>query len=166
MESIFLKLIVVLSIFGLFLFFINKALRKWLNVEKRKIFSYGHVNEKHKKIDLAIRIVFIAMMIMGIFINITRDPLDRIWYLETYNLLFGCIFITEIVRVMMEKRYAENKNDYIFTAIQLVILAIFLLIVFSTDFFGLLNNKGSNEAQKNNDQKLIRNLYFYHILSI
>ncbi|QCR33431.1 DUF4181 domain-containing protein [Lysinibacillus sp. SGAir0095] len=141
MESIFLKLIVVLSIFGLFLFLFNKALRKWLNVEKRKFFSYGHVNEKHTKIDWAIRIVFIAMMIMGIFINITRDPLDRIWYLETYNLLFVCIFITEIVRVMMEKRYAENKNDYIFTAIQLVILAIFLLIVFSTDFFGLLNSE-------------------------
>ncbi|MDQ7862082.1 DUF4181 domain-containing protein [Peribacillus frigoritolerans] len=24
-------------------------MRKWLNVEKKKLFSYGHVNDKHKK---------------------------------------------------------------------------------------------------------------------
>lgn len=51
-------LILLLIVFGLILFFINKAVRKRLNVEKRKFFSYGHVNEKHKKIDWSIRTVY------------------------------------------------------------------------------------------------------------
>lgn len=38
----------------------------------------------------------------------------------------------------MEKRYAANKNDYIFTSVQLVVISLFLIAMFSTDFFGLL----------------------------
>ncbi|WP_233549493.1 DUF4181 domain-containing protein [Lysinibacillus yapensis] len=131
------KLILMLSIFGLFLFLINKFLRKWLNVEKKKLFSYNHVNDKHKKIDWTIRIIFIFFLFISLFININRDPLKRIWFLETHILLFVFIIVSETVRVIMEKRYAENKNDYIFSAIQLVIISIFLLSVFSTDIFGL-----------------------------
>ncbi|MGM0890070.1 MAG: DUF4181 domain-containing protein [Bacillota bacterium] len=138
MESVFVKLILVLSIFGLFLFFINKVLRKWLNVEKKKLFSYGHVNDKHKKIDWTIRIICIVFLSIGFFTNVKRDPLEHIWFLETHILLFVFIIASETARVIMEKRYAENRNDYIFSTIQLVIISIFLLSVFTTDFFGLL----------------------------
>ncbi|MFB7640460.1 DUF4181 domain-containing protein [Peribacillus butanolivorans] len=138
MESVFVKLILVLSIFGLFLFFINKVLRKWLNVEKKKLFSYGHVNDKHKKIDWTTRIIFIVFLFIGFFTNVKRDPLEHIWFLETHILLFVFIIASETARVIMEKRYAENRNDYIFSTIQLVIILIFLLSVFTTDFFGLL----------------------------
>ncbi|MDN4492982.1 DUF4181 domain-containing protein [Ureibacillus aquaedulcis] len=136
-----MNLILVLSIFGLFLFFINKPLRKRLRVEKKKMFSYSHVNEKHKKIDWAIRILFIVFILVDFFLNVTSDPLEHIWFLESHVLVFALIFITEIVRIIMEKKYAENRNDYIFTTIQLVILASFVIFIFSTDFFGLLNNK-------------------------
>ncbi|MEG0440648.1 MAG: DUF4181 domain-containing protein, partial [Solibacillus sp.] len=71
------------------------------------------------------------------FININRDSLTPIWFLETHILLFAFITVSEIVRIIMEKRYAENKNDYIFSAIQLVLILIFLLLLFSTNFFGL-----------------------------
>nr|WP_255731303.1 DUF4181 domain-containing protein [Solibacillus sp. MA9] len=126
-----------MSIFGLFLFLINKFLRKWLNVKKKKLFSYNHVNDKHKKIDWTIRIIFIFFLFISFFINVNRDPLEHIWFLETHILMFVFIIVSEIVRVIMEKRYAENKNDYIFSAIQLVVISIFLLSVFSTDFYGL-----------------------------
>ena len=138
MESVFVKLILVLSIFGLFLFFINKVLRKWLNVEKKKLFSYGHVNDIHKKIDWTIRIIFIVFLFIGFSTNVKRDPLEHIWFLETHILLFVFIIVSETSRVIMEKRYAENRNDYIFSTIQLVIISIFLLSLFTTDFFGLL----------------------------
>ena len=137
-ESVFVKLILLLSIFGLFLFFFNKFLRKWLNVEKKKLFSYGHVNDKHKKIDWTIRIIFIVFLFIGFFTNVKREPLEHIWFLETHILLFVFIIASETARVIMEKRYAENRNDYIFSTIQLVIISIFLLSVFTTDFFGLL----------------------------
>ncbi|MFS0783090.1 DUF4181 domain-containing protein [Bacillus sp. 1P06AnD] len=138
MESVFVNLILILSIFGLFLFFINKALRKWLNVEKKKLFSYGHVNDKHKKIDWTIRIIFIVLLCIGFFTNVERAPLEHIWFLETHILLFVFIFASETARIIMEKRYAENRNDYIFSAIQLVVVLVFILSVFTTDFFGLL----------------------------
>lgn len=137
MSEVFTKLILVLSIFGLFLFLINKFFRKWLNVEKKKFFSYNYVNDKHKKIDWTIRIIFIFFLFFSFFINVNREPLKHIWYLEPHILLFVVIIVTEIVRVIMEKKYAENKNDYIFSAIQLMVTSIFLLWVFSTNFFGL-----------------------------
>ncbi|MEG0386620.1 MAG: DUF4181 domain-containing protein, partial [Solibacillus sp.] len=91
-------------------------MRKRLNVERKKIFSYNHINDKHKKIDWIIRITFTFFMIIGFFININRDSLTPIWFLETHILLFAFITVSEIVRIIMEKRYAENKNDYIFSA--------------------------------------------------
>lgn len=137
MGEFFAKLILILSIYGLSLFLINKFTRKWLNVEKKKSFSYNHVNEKHKKMDWIIRISFIFFIIVGAFINAFRDYLNPIWFLEAHILLFVFIIVSEIVRIIMEKKYAKNKNDYIFSTIQLVVISLFLLSVLSTDFFGL-----------------------------
>ena len=77
MESIFVKLILVLSIFGFFLFFVNNVLRKWLNVERKKIFTYGHVNDKHKKLDWTIRFIFTVLLFISFFTNVIRDPIEQ-----------------------------------------------------------------------------------------
>ncbi|MER2111665.1 MAG: DUF4181 domain-containing protein [Solibacillus isronensis] len=138
MDNVLTSLILISSIFGLVLFFINKFLRKWLNVEKKEFFSNNFVNQKHKKIDWTIRITFIVVVLFGFFVNVSEDPSSHIWLLQPHILMFGLIFVTELVRIVMEKRYAANKNDYIFTTVQLVVISMFLLAVFSTDFFGLL----------------------------
>jgi len=137
-DNVLTSLILISSIFGLVLFFINKFLRKWLNVEKKEFFSNNFVNQKHKKIDWTIRITFIVVVLFGFFVNVSEDPSRHIWLLQPHILMFGLIFVTELVRIVMEKRYAANKNDYIFTTVQLVVISMFLLAVFSTDFFGLL----------------------------
>ena len=138
MDNVLTSLILISSIFGLVLFFMNKFLRKWLNVEKKEFFSNNFVNQKHKKIDWTIRITFIVVVLFGFFVNVSEDPSKHIWLLQPHILMFGLIVVTELVRIVMEKRYAANKNDYIFTAVQLVVISMFLLAVFSTDFFGLL----------------------------
>ncbi|MEK5185329.1 DUF4181 domain-containing protein [Solibacillus sp. FSL W7-1324] len=138
MGNFFTSLILILSIFGLVLFIMNKFLRKWLNGEKKEFFSNHFVNKKHKKMDWTIRITFIVVMLVGFFFNVSEDPSKHIWFLQPYILLFGLIFVTELVRIVMEKRYAANKNDYIFTSVQLVVISLFLIALFSTDFFGLL----------------------------
>ncbi|MEK4024817.1 DUF4181 domain-containing protein [Sporosarcina sp. FSL W7-1283] len=137
MGSIFVKLILMISVFSLFVFFLNKILRKWLNVEKKKPFSYDHVNAKHKKIDWTIRIASTVLLLIGYSVNITRVPTERIWFLETYFILFAFMIVSETVRAVMEKRYAENGNNYIFTIIQMVVFSILLFSLFITDFFGL-----------------------------
>ena len=138
MDNVLTSLILISTIFGLVLFFMNKFLRKWLNVEKKEFFSNNFVNQKHKKIDWTIRITFIVVVLFGFFVNVNENPSKHIWLLQPHILMFGLIVVTELVRIVMEKRYAANKNDYIFTTVQLVVITMFLLAVFSTDFFGLL----------------------------
>lgn len=88
--------------------------------------------------DWTVRITFIVVMLVGFFFNVSEDPSKHIWLLQPHVLMLGLIIVTELVRIIMEKRYAANKNDYIFTAVQLVVISTFLIAMFSTDFFGLL----------------------------
>lgn len=130
MGAVFVKLIFLISIFGVCSFIINKFIREWLNVEKKKIFSDNFVNDTHRKIERIIGITFICFVFIGVLINISREPLKPIWFLETQFLLFAFIIVLQIVRIIMGKRYAENKNDYIFSAIQLVAISIFILLAY------------------------------------
>jgi len=133
-----LKLLLVLSIFGVLLYLYNSMMRKLLKVEKKKIFSYNHINSTHKKVDWTIRILIIVCLFVGLFINVQNDFSDRYWFLETYFLLFLFITLSEIATAFMEWKYAENKNAYLFTIFQLLFIVAFLLIMFASDFFGLI----------------------------
>ena len=138
-ESMFwLKLLLLLTVFSVLMISFNAIMRKWLGVEKRKAFSHNHVNDKHKKIDWSIRFIFIAIMVIGGLINVTMIPREPYLFLQPWFLLFVLIFVTETVRAVMERRYAKNPNDYVFTVFQLVFTLILLILIFMTDFFGIL----------------------------
>ncbi|WP_017381884.1 DUF4181 domain-containing protein [Paenisporosarcina sp. TG-14] len=133
-----LPLLLILTVYFVLMISFNAIMRRWLGVEKRKAFSHNHVNDKHKKIDWSIRLFFIAMMVIGGFINVTIIPREPYLFLQPWFLLFVLIFITETVRAVMEKRYAKNPNAYIFTVYQLVFTLILLILLYTTDFFGIL----------------------------
>jgi uncharacterized membrane protein YfcA len=138
-ESMFwLKLLFLLTVFSVLMISFNAIMRRWLGVEKRKAFSHNHVNDKHKKIDWSIRFIFIAIMVIGGFINVTMIPREPYLFLQPWFLLFVLIFVTETVRAVMERRYAKNPNAYVFTVFQLVFTLILLILLFTTDFFGIL----------------------------
>ena len=132
--ELLLFLTVVITLFLLF----NAVMRNWLKIEKKKLFSYNHINEKHKKIDWTIRIVFLASLLLGYFINVLRDPMEWFWFFETWFLLIVFIVVSETVRAVMEWKYAVNKKDYIFTISQLIFGVTLILIVIYTNFFGLI----------------------------
>jgi len=136
-SSFWLKFFLFLFVLWLVMFLFSRIVRRILKVEKKKMFSYNHLNEWHKKIDWTIRIVFIVVMIVGVIINSSRFPLNPILFLEPYFLLIMLTFSTEIVTAVMEWKYAENRNSYIFTVLQLIFIAILLLTMFITGFFGL-----------------------------
>ncbi|MCA1321063.1 DUF4181 domain-containing protein [Bacillus tianshenii] len=138
--SIWLRLILVLCIFGVVLFFFNFMIRKLLKVERKKFFSYNHINSTHKKIDWTIRILIIVCMFVGLSINVQNDFSEGYWFLETYFLLFLFIVLSEIVTAFMEWKYAENKNAYLFTIFQLLFIVAFLLLMFASDFLGLIKS--------------------------
>lgn len=105
------------------IFLLNMLLRKMLGVEKRKRFSNNYVNEKHQRIDWTIRMVAVfAVVITAIF---------AFYSIQIYMMFIFVIFgaIQETVRAVMEKKYAKNPNDYLFTLIQfpLSIIVIFTL---------------------------------------
>lgn len=136
-SSFWLKFFLFLFVLWLVMFLFSRIVRRILRVEKKKMFSYNHLNEKHKKIDWTIRFAFIVVMIVGAIINSTRFPLNPILFLETYFVLMMLVFSTEIVTAVMEWKYAENRNAYIFTVLQLLFIAILFLSMFLTNFFGL-----------------------------
>ncbi|MGM0835119.1 MAG: DUF4181 domain-containing protein [Bacillota bacterium] len=138
-EPVFwLKLLLVLSIFGVLLYLYNSMMRKLLKVERKKFFSYNHINDKHKKIDWTIRITIVVSMLVGYFINVQNDFSAGYWFLETYFLLFLFIILSEIATAIMEWKFAENKNAYLFTIFQLLFIVAFILIIFTTDLFGII----------------------------
>jgi signal transduction histidine kinase len=139
MGDFWLKFFLFLLIYGLLIFFFNMVMRKWLKVKKKKLFSYNHLNEKHKKVDWIIRTTFAILIIVGGFYNAIQNPLERIWFLETHIVMFAFILASETVRAVMEKRYAENRNDYKYTLSQLGFISLSLLLIFTTNFFGLFN---------------------------
>ncbi|CAM3192143.1 DUF4181 domain-containing protein [Filibacter tadaridae] len=136
-SSFWPKFFLFLFVLWLVMFLFSVIVRRVLKVEKKKMFSYNHLNERHKRIDWTIRIAIVVAMIVGVIINVSRLPLNPILFLEPYFLLFMLLFLAEIVTAVMEWKYAENRNAYIFTVLQLIFITILLLSIYTTDFFGL-----------------------------
>lgn len=137
-EPIFwIKLFLSIGIFAFLLFVFNSLMRKYLKVEKRKIFSYNHVNEKHRKIDWTIRISFVIITLTPHFFiirNISKNISQNIWYPEIWFSILVFFIISEMVRAFMEWKYAENQKAYIFTISQLIFILILQWVLFSANF--------------------------------
>lgn len=134
---LWMKFFLFLLTISLAMFLFGVVGRRILKVERKKMFSYNHLNEQHKKIDWIIRIISIVVLIIGGIVNISRHPLPPILFLQPYILMFLFILMTEIVTAIMEWKYAKNRNAYIFTVAQLIFIILILLTIFMTDFFGL-----------------------------
>ncbi|MCS0669997.1 DUF4181 domain-containing protein [Cytobacillus firmus] len=132
------KLILLIAIVVALIYFFELGLRKWMKVEKRKFFSYNHVNDKHKKLDWTIRISFMVVLLIGSSINMERYPMEFSWYLEPWFLLIVFNVMTETARVFMEWKYAENRKAYVVTLCQLVFILILLFTVIKTDFLWMI----------------------------
>ncbi|MCA1060498.1 DUF4181 domain-containing protein [Rossellomorea aquimaris] len=138
MDSIWLNFFLFLSIYALIIFLFNAGMRRLLNVKRKQIFSYHHLNETHKKVDWTIRMAFVVLIIAGVFFHISNpDSIGKVWYLETHILVFGFILLSESVRAVFEKKHSDNPNDYKFTLAQLTFLTATLLLFFTTGFFGI-----------------------------
>ncbi len=133
-----MKLLLLLATFGLVIFIFNSVMRKLLKVERKELFSYNHQNDRHKKMDWTIRLVFMFTILFVFTIRMINEAMEMIWFLEPYFLTFIFILVSESVRAVMEWKYASNRKDYIFTISQLLFLIIILVLLFLTDFFGLL----------------------------
>ncbi len=116
----------------------NAIMRKLLNVERQKFFSYNHINEQHKKVDWTIRISTIVILLIGYAINSTRNPSEWFWFFQPWAILILFLISSQTAKVIMERKYAENRNRYKVTISETVFISVILLSLFMTDFWGLI----------------------------
>lgn len=124
-------LVLVVSTFGF-------VIRKLLGVERKKWFSYNHINERHKKLDWSVRIIFMSLFLISYYM-IDNDTFGIPWYFETWFILIVFLITTELLRTYMEWKYAENKRDFVATLAEMLFMISIVFLTITTDFFGLFN---------------------------
>lgn len=124
-----INIFLVIGIYLLIILCFNFIMRKYLKVDKRKTFSYNHVNEKHKRIDWTIRIIFMITLMILTFIGVYKYNNEGLWKLMPSILFVIFLMVSEAVRAFMEWKYATNPKAYIFTISQTVIMLILFPIL-------------------------------------
>ncbi|SIS63480.1 DUF4181 domain-containing protein [Salimicrobium flavidum] len=128
-----MKLALVLTIFVLLGHLVTITMRKILQVEKRGVFSRQYLSEMHKKMEWMIRITFLVMLVAGVILVGTGAVRKIFWFMQPHVLLIITMFMTELLRAVMEWKHEKNRNAYIFTLSQLALIIIFMIVLFLTD---------------------------------
>ena len=131
------KLIVFLISLFLVLIIFNYTVRKLLGVDRKKWFSYNHINERHKKLDWTVRITFLIILFLSYFYTVSNIELITSWYFNPGFLVFIFLIISELLRAFMEWKYVENKKVFIATIIELCFAISIIILTITTDFFGI-----------------------------
>lgn len=132
--AIVLAVVVVIVVFYL----IEKVTRKWLGVDSKVAFVVRSVNGKHRKIDWTLRAIFmVGLLFLAIMITSEKYQ-PYLWFYIFSSYLLVTNVILELVRAFMQKRYSEEKNEYIVTLIQLALFICLAVTTLTTNFFGFL----------------------------
>lgn len=130
------KFLLILAVLLSLIIGFEVIMTKYLKLDKRKPFSYNHVNGKHKKIDWLIRIVFIISLFITSFI-LKRNPEISNWNIKTEFLIIIFLIISEATRAFMEWKYGENPKTYILTISRLLFISILIWVTLYLDLFKL-----------------------------
>ena len=124
-------LFLISSIFGF-------VIRKLLGVERKKWFSNDYVNERHKKLDLSVRLFFTTLVLISAYYTINNDTVEIAWYFETWFIIIVFLVFSEMLRAFMEWKYAENKKDVVATIAEMMFMICIVLLMIKTHFFWLI----------------------------
>ncbi|MFE3574389.1 DUF4181 domain-containing protein [Lysinibacillus sp. NPDC059133] len=136
LRTLILFLIVLLLIIPLFGF----VARKFLGAERKKWFSTDYLNERHKKLDLLVRLLFMTLVLISAYYTINNDTVEIAWYFETWFIIIVFLVSSEILRAFMEWKYAENRKDFVATIAEMMFMICIVFLTIKTDFFGLFNS--------------------------
>lgn len=130
------KLAIIAIILTLAMYFFSTFMRKYLKVDKRKLFFAVPVNSRHKKIDWGIRIIFINIILISYFLESLHVG-GTTWYFEIWFVMIMYLVVTELARAYMEWKYKDNSKAYVFTLAQLVfiLLILSLAVIVSNNIF-------------------------------
>ncbi|MED0940567.1 DUF4181 domain-containing protein [Bacillus mobilis] len=102
-------------------YFLDKYLRKKLDMSKSRFWGYKYVNSLHVKLEVGLFIIYLITS----FIYIYKFENANIGYaIITY------LGVTWILRSWMEWKYDRESKEYIFSIIGLVSFIVMFLILF------------------------------------
>jgi len=134
--TLVLFLVVLLLIISIFEF----VIRKLLGVERKKWFSYDYINERHKKLDRFVRIIYMILIVISSYYMSNNDTVGIAFYFKPWFIIIAFLVSSEMLRAFMEWKYAENKKDVVATIAEMMFMISIILITIKTDFFGLFNS--------------------------
>lgn len=113
----------VLFIGGMFaiLFLVNLFLRKIVGVEKRSFLKAGYVNDRHKKVEILIGIAGAIGVGAAAIYGFGKSGMYPIYATVIVAL------ISTLYRAYMERKYAENPREYLFTLLEFPLIILFIL---------------------------------------
>lgn len=114
----------------------NMIIRRLLRVEKEKLFSYNHINAQHKRWNWMIRIGFMIVLIPLVMVSSYYDESRGFWQYAPLIGTMVLIVLSEGLKAYMQWRHAENRNDYVYTILQIIFAVCLFLTVIMTNFFG------------------------------
>ena len=113
----------ILFIGGMFaiLFLVNLFLRKVIGVEKRNFLKASYVNDRHRKIEIYIGIAGVIGVGAAAIYGYGKTGLYPIYATVIVAL------ISTLYRAYMERKYAENPKEYLFTLLEFPLVILFTL---------------------------------------
>lgn len=113
----------VLFLLGMFaiLYLVNLFLSKVLGVEKRNIFKANYVNARHEKVEFYLNIAGTGGLVAALFYGYEHGALYPIYV----SVIVA--FVVTIYRAYMERKYAENPKEYIFTLLEFPLIILLIL---------------------------------------
>ncbi|MED1411006.1 MULTISPECIES: DUF4181 domain-containing protein [Bacillus] len=102
-------------------YFLEQFLRKKLNMKKRRLFGYKHVNSLHKKLEIGLIIIYIIASCYYMF----KFENSKMAYA-----IFIYLGITWILRAWMEWKYDRESKEYLLSIMGLVAYIFMISILF------------------------------------
>lgn len=102
---------IIIFVFCIAGYFLDRFLRKKLNMPKSGFWGYNkYVNSLHKKLEIGLLFVYLIIS----FIYIFKFENTNIWFI-----IFTYLGVTWILRTWMEWKYDRESKEYIFSIIGL-----------------------------------------------
>lgn len=110
--GVWTELIIILVIAILLAGVLPEIVRYCMKADKKKWFSYNHINKLHKKIDWTLRILSIVSMLVSAIL-FYRQPF-------LIPLILAILGLSQIsTQAYIEWRFSENRKNYQVSLIQL-----------------------------------------------
>ncbi|ASN05414.1 DUF4181 domain-containing protein [Virgibacillus necropolis] len=99
---------------------IPAIIRRRIGADKKKWFSYNHINEFHKKADRTLRTIFVISVIASLIIFVDKPLIV---------LLLSIFFSVSQLgfQAYVEWRFMENRNNFKVSLVEIVLIFVTLI---------------------------------------